>query len=64
MILIFNYLKKVKEIEFNSWRISRDFPKFAKPLSVKFWFLYKYKILASNDFNYFENNYAKICIYL
>ena len=38
MILIFNYLQKYKEIEFNAGRFSRDFPKFVKSLSVKFLF--------------------------
>ena len=32
----FNYQAKLKEIEFNAGRFSRDFPKFVKPLSVKF----------------------------
>ena len=32
----FNYQEKIKEIECNAGRFSRDFPKFAKPLSVKF----------------------------
>ena len=37
MILIFLITKKFKEIEFNAGRFSRDFPKFVKPLSVKFY---------------------------
>ena len=32
----FNYSKKFKEIEFNARSFSRDFPKFVKPLLVKF----------------------------
>ena len=34
IVLITN--EKSKEIEFNAGRFSRDFPKFVKPLSVKF----------------------------
>ena len=38
MILIFliTFKAKSKEIEFNVGTFSRDFPKFVKPLSVKF----------------------------
>ena len=36
ILIFFNYSKKFKEIEFNDGRFSRDFPKFVKPLSVKF----------------------------
>ena len=43
MIVIFNYLAKFKQIEFNYRRFSRDFPKFVKPLSVKFLLLLKHK---------------------
>ena len=40
MILIFLITNtKFKEIEFNAGRFSRDFPKFVKPLSVKYLFL-------------------------
>ena len=37
--MLFNYQLKSKEIEFNAERFSRDFPKFVKPLLVKFLFL-------------------------
>ena len=35
ILIIFHYQSKSKEIEFNTVRFSRDFPKFVKPLSVK-----------------------------
>ena len=38
-INFFNYKPKFKDIEFNAVRFLRDFPKFAKPLSVNFLFL-------------------------
>ena len=34
-----NYNWKFKEIEVNVERLSREFPKFDKPLLVKFWLL-------------------------
>ena len=47
----FNYKLKLKEIVFNVGRFSRAFPKFVKPLSVKFLFLYKHKISNSDKFD-------------
>ena len=44
---LFNYQPKFKEIKFIVRIFSRDFPKFAKPLSVNFVFLQKHKMSAS-----------------
>ena len=35
----FKYIKKFKEIDFKVLRVIIDYPKFIKPLSVKFLFL-------------------------
>ena len=40
--MFWNYELKFKEIDFNTERASRDFPKFVKQLSLKFLFLYNY----------------------